>query len=616
MEPPSRWLKCPRKGTLVNDLFLPCKTPLDARFDKEVPLQYRFDLFMLFSSMAQYQCKIGMLIDLTNTDRFYDKALVEDQFRCKYVKLHCKGHGQTPTADQVGLFINCVNNFRRQYPLEKIAVHCTHGYNRTGFMIISYLVTEFDWSCELAVQAFAEARPPGIYKQDYLEEIWNRFDDAKECPAAPPLPDWCWDEDEKDDDNQPTDGAAAGGALDDEDAVVPAAKASAAAGRKRPSKDSAAASKAKAGRMGAIKISQFMSGVEGVQQVLDSEVVSRVREIVRRACGFEGGRFPGCQPVSMDANNLQLLQQKDYRVSWKADGFRYMMAVLGRGEVYAIDRDNSVFLVPNLEFPSRKDPSKHVADTVLDGELVIDTVQGAAIPRYLIYDAVQFESQPVGRCPFARRLQCIELELIGPRNAMKQRLGPQLPKEPFSVRLKGFYGLDACVKLLSQEFTESLGHETDGLIFQPAGPSDIYTGGSLATLMKWKPPELNTVDFKLQWIRRKEPGCLEEHFGDLYAGGSDVSMGRIRMTKKDATKYDGKIVECRFDSQMRTWVILKERVDKSFPNKIDTVNAVIASILNPVTKERLLEFVDNALIARERSRDRQLMPPPRPMTVR
>ena len=32
--------------------------------------------------------------------------------------------------------------------------------------------------------------------------------------------------------------------------------------------------------------------------------------------------FPGCQPVSMDRENLQYLADMPYKVSWKADGTR------------------------------------------------------------------------------------------------------------------------------------------------------------------------------------------------------------------------------------------------------------------------------------------------------
>ncbi len=39
-----------------------------------------------------------------------------------------------------------------------IAVHCTHGFNRTGFMISSFFVESEDWSIEAAVVEFAKAR--------------------------------------------------------------------------------------------------------------------------------------------------------------------------------------------------------------------------------------------------------------------------------------------------------------------------------------------------------------------------------------------------------------------------------------------------------------------------
>lgn len=43
------------------------------------------------------------------------------------------------------------------------------------------------------------------------------------------------------------------------------------------------------------------------------------------------------------------------------------MLINGKNEVFMIDRDNSVFHIANLEFPFRKDPSTHLANTLLDG---------------------------------------------------------------------------------------------------------------------------------------------------------------------------------------------------------------------------------------------------------
>ena len=40
--------------------------------------------------------------------------------------------------------------------MEVLGVHCTHGYNRTGFLIIAYLVEKEDWELEAAISVFAQ----------------------------------------------------------------------------------------------------------------------------------------------------------------------------------------------------------------------------------------------------------------------------------------------------------------------------------------------------------------------------------------------------------------------------------------------------------------------------
>ena len=55
--------------------------------------------------------------------------------------------------------------------LQIIVVHCTHGFNRTGFMICSFMVLVWDWSIEASLECFTKVRPPGIYKEDYIREL-------------------------------------------------------------------------------------------------------------------------------------------------------------------------------------------------------------------------------------------------------------------------------------------------------------------------------------------------------------------------------------------------------------------------------------------------------------
>ena len=53
---PPRWLNCPRKSlALIGGKFLAFKTPLDSKYDDQVPAQYRFPSQMLFDSMRAYK---------------------------------------------------------------------------------------------------------------------------------------------------------------------------------------------------------------------------------------------------------------------------------------------------------------------------------------------------------------------------------------------------------------------------------------------------------------------------------------------------------------------------------------------------------------------------------
>ncbi len=105
-----------------------------------------FIYFFLLLKNNKLQKKIGLLIDLTNTDRFYDAESEVKQQGIRYVKINCKGHGETPTQENTQLFLKIVENFIRQNPTSLIGVHCTHGFNRSGFLICSYLVEKLDYS--------------------------------------------------------------------------------------------------------------------------------------------------------------------------------------------------------------------------------------------------------------------------------------------------------------------------------------------------------------------------------------------------------------------------------------------------------------------------------------
>ena len=70
-------------------------------------------------------------------------------------------HAEVPQRERVTRFCQAVSAFLRSNPQRYVAVHCTHGLNRTGFMIVSLLVDAMGYTLEAAVAAFALARAPG-----------------------------------------------------------------------------------------------------------------------------------------------------------------------------------------------------------------------------------------------------------------------------------------------------------------------------------------------------------------------------------------------------------------------------------------------------------------------
>lgn len=343
-----------------------------------------------------------------------------------------------------------------------------------------------------------------------------------------------------------------------------------------------------------------MEGVPGVKLWTLQPKLGTIQKKVQKSLEWTKGGFPGCQPVSMDRQNLNFLQEKPYKVSWKADGTRYMMLIDGEDEVYFADRDNCVYKVTGLSFLHRKE-KRPIKDTVLDGEMVIDVVNEQKYPRFLIYDIIRYEGAEVGKCDFGTRLTCIEKEIVGARNTYITQGVIDKTKEPFSIRKKEFWDVSEAGKLMGHEFQSKLAHEPDGLIFQPG--RDPYKAGRDDTVLKWKPASMNSVDFKLKVVKESGLGMLPRTVGKLFVGGLDAPFSEMKV--KGLKEYDGKIIECKWANNQ--WVFMRERTDKSFPNGYKTAQGVINSIREPVTEEMLLSFIEHN---RWRKGDSDFMPPP------
>lgn len=177
---PHGWIDCPNTSNeLILNKFITFKVPLGNNFTIDKLLEY---------IKQTYNTKLGLIIDLTNTTKYYDSNYLKP-LHIKYMKIFNKGYGSAPSQEIVNLFIRVINSFIKKNSTDLIGVHCTHGYNRTGFLLCAYMIEELDYATNTAIEIFADARPPGIYKKEYIEELYKRYP-CDTIVNIPQLPTW------------------------------------------------------------------------------------------------------------------------------------------------------------------------------------------------------------------------------------------------------------------------------------------------------------------------------------------------------------------------------------------------------------------------------------------
>ncbi|CAG5094373.1 Oidioi.mRNA.OKI2018_I69.XSR.g13498.t1.cds [Oikopleura dioica] len=174
---PDNWLNCPQFGETIEGV-VPIKVPLDP--------QYRYAREKRWSweeALAKYP-QIGLVVDLTNTDRYYDKQQLYDQ-DIEYIKAKMPGHGQIPSRREIFTLAGKINGFIEEHPDKIVAVHCTHGFNRTGFLVCAYLHLHKEYTIPRAVESFAKVRQGGIYRTEIIQALHDFYHDEKKRRKIP-----------------------------------------------------------------------------------------------------------------------------------------------------------------------------------------------------------------------------------------------------------------------------------------------------------------------------------------------------------------------------------------------------------------------------------------------
>ncbi|KAJ6264588.1 hypothetical protein Dda_0737 [Drechslerella dactyloides] len=123
---------------------------------------------------------VSHLLDIS----FEDPPYIPSSFDGSHIKYHkfSTKSKQPPTQEQVSQFIAHIDSILVEDPLPPnpmtglIAVHCHYGFNRTGFFICSYMIEKLGYRVQDAIDAFKEARHPGIRHAHFIDELFVRYD--------------------------------------------------------------------------------------------------------------------------------------------------------------------------------------------------------------------------------------------------------------------------------------------------------------------------------------------------------------------------------------------------------------------------------------------------------
>ena len=331
--------------------------------------------------------------------------------------------------------------------------------------------------------------------------------------------------------------------------------------------------------------------------------------------------FPGAQPVSFAARHKLDLQKQDYFVCEKSDGIRCLMYLTCHPAsmeeaTFLIDRKNDYYLVPGLHFPKSAE-REHAADfhrdTIFDGELVNDTVNDTVSGQktqlmYLVFDCLVLNGDRLIHQTLDKRIAKFRDILFKPYEKLYNETFPEEKQYlPFLVDWKRMERGYAIEQMFKQTLPQ-LRHGNDGLIFTCR--TTPYQFGTDQHILKWKPAEENSIDFRMTLeFPTVEPDSDEEDqssYSDysaipqvklaVYGGDKDGDIPYGNMFV-DAVKWEelkalkeplnDRIVECSL-IESNTWKFLRFRDDKREGNHISTVESVMESIQDKVSEEDLI----------------------------
>ena len=129
---------------------------------------------------------VAAVLDISHESPVYHPSGLEEA-GVEYLKFPTVSK-EKPKPEEVDHFIELVDELRKQprfHPTQPddeqktrrpcIGVHCHYGFNRTGFVIVCYLVEREGYRLQDAIDEFRQKRPPGVKHEHFVNELYVRY---------------------------------------------------------------------------------------------------------------------------------------------------------------------------------------------------------------------------------------------------------------------------------------------------------------------------------------------------------------------------------------------------------------------------------------------------------
>lgn len=225
-------------------------------------------------------------------------------------------------------------------------------------------------------------------------------------------------------------------------------------------------------------------------------------ETIHKQINFQIGTFPGCHNVTFMRKHFNNLLEEDYLCSEKSDGKRILLLIINLNlletnklnnqeirniKIFFIDRTNNIFIQKELKIKIKEELIKRNNEYFLFDCELIKTFNNQI--RLYIFDTLIFFNKSVCNENLLNRLNNgkIFLKYFN----IEYNLNDSIKNDFFKIHLKEMYKSYGFYEIYNN--INKLNHKNDGLCFTPI--MGKYSIGIDLNWLKWKPSNLNTIDF-------------------------------------------------------------------------------------------------------------------------